>query len=282
MSSPLPADKIPVSVIIATRNEEQKLSACLFALSRFSEVVVVDSGSRDRTCDIARSFGARVEPFVWNGAYPKKRQWCLDTLDLAHDWVFFVDADEILTRDLVAEIADLFRTGRPACAGYFVTGKYTSAGKVLRFGVHNRKLALFDRGAFAFPVVDDLDIPGMGEIEGHYQPIPRRPDLRIGSLSSWLLHDALDDRRAWTFRHEKYARWEAGMNRKAAWPADPLPSRETVKRFMRGTRFRPEIYFLVACFLKMGFLDGRDGIDLARSKYDYYRLVAELDKRKAA
>ena len=66
---------IPVSVIVVTKNEEKRLGACLEALSlgNFDDVRVVDSGSRDETCGIAAQHGAKVEDYIWNGKYPKKR-----------------------------------------------------------------------------------------------------------------------------------------------------------------------------------------------------------------
>ena len=112
--------KIPLSAVVVTKNEEARIAQCLEALSDFDEVVVVDSESRDATCDVAREMGARVENFKWNGAYPKKRQWCLDHLELRYDWVFFVDADEIVTPEVVAEIVALFESGDPKKAGFFV------------------------------------------------------------------------------------------------------------------------------------------------------------------
>ncbi len=134
------------------------------------DVVVIDSGSTDDTVTIAESHGARVVPFAWNGQYPKKRQWCLDHLELAHDWVFFVDADEIVTPALADEIRRV--VAAPAHQGYFIEGQYVIDGKVLRFGLKNSKIVLFDRRQFSFPVISDLYISGMGEMEGHYQPLP--------------------------------------------------------------------------------------------------------------
>ena len=98
---------IPVSVIITTKNEEANIARCLAALDRFAEVWVVDSESSDKTCEIAKAHGAKVKTYRWDGRYPKKRQWCLENLALAHDWVFFVDADEVVTPELVDEIAAL-------------------------------------------------------------------------------------------------------------------------------------------------------------------------------
>ncbi len=277
----MPNGKIPVSVIIVTKNEEKKLAACLEALSTFDEVLVIDSSSRDRTEEVARHFDfVTFVPFSWNGQYPKKRQWCLNHLSLRHDWVFFVDADEIVPAELSAEIADLFAQGCPERMGYFVTGRYRIGGEVLKHGIPNRKIALLDRRQMEFPVVDDLDIPGMGEIEGHYQPVAKGKPANIGRLVYPLYHDALDDERAWAFRHEKYAMWEAGMNRKGAWPCDPVPWRERAKKLIRTSRFRPEIMFLVCFFIFLGFLDGKNGKKLALGKYKYYKHINKITENK--
>jgi glycosyltransferase involved in cell wall biosynthesis len=269
---------IPVSVIVATLNEEQRISACLSALKGFGEIIVVDSGSLDKTAQMARQAGALVVPFVWNKAYPKKRQWILDNVPTKFDWIFFVDADEIVTDDLKCEMKTLLEKG-PDCAGYFVMGRYCSGRKILMRGIPNRKIALLDKTKMEFPLVDDLDIPGMGEIEGHYQPILKNEGEKIGSLKSFLIHDALDNEQAWGFRHEKYARWEAGMNGKRAWPLDPVPWREALKKYLRASKWRPEIMFLAAYILKLGFLDGRAGKNLALAKMRYYRRISEIEGR---
>jgi glycosyltransferase involved in cell wall biosynthesis len=268
--------KIPVTAIIVAKNEEARLPECLAGLKAFAEIIVVDSGSRDKTAEVARQRGVRVVDFIWNGQYPKKRQWTLENTGIQTDWVLFVDADEIVTPALSAEIEALFAEP-PACEGYFIEGRYRMGGKLLNFGIKNRKIVLFNRHAFAFPVIDDLDIPGMGEIEGHYQPLPVNAGARIGALKAFMIHDALDDARAWAFRHEKYARWEAGMNRKATWPQDPVPWRQKAKVTLRQTRLRPELMYLVSYIGKAGFLDGKRGLDFAKSRYRYYDMIRKLD-----
>lgn len=220
MTAAAPSSPLPVSVIVVTRNEEPRIDRCLTALSAFAEIWVVDSASTDATVKIAQGHGAKTCAYEWNGTYPKKRQWCLDRLPLAHDRVFFVDADEIVTPALTAEIAALDWSA----AGYFVKGLYTANGKLLRHGLHNNKLALFDRRMIGFPVVDDLGLEGMGEIEGHYQPVlkPGCAGAKIARLRQPLIHEACEDMAAWEMRHRRYARWESGMNARGAWPADPL------------------------------------------------------------
>lgn len=263
-------ERIPVSVIIVTRNEAERLGRCLEALSDFQEIIVVDSSSNDGTQAIVRKYGARLVDFVWNGRYPKKRQWCLDNLELRHDRIFFVDADEIVTPGLVREIRGLdWRR-----AGYFVRGQYVFESRKLRFGLCNNKLALFDRRLMEFPVINDLDLPGMGEIEGHYQPVLKRgcEDAWIGQVSAPLLHYAYEDEAAWRARHERYAAWERGMNARAAWPQD---SRK-IKRIFRSIPGRPAAAFAHSYILKLGVLDGVRGFRFARSRAAYYRMIARI------
>ena len=265
---------VGVSVVIVSKNEEQKIAKCLKALGGFDDVWVVDSNSTDRTCEIAREHGAHVVSFEWDGRYPKKRQWCLDTLDLKYDRVFFVDADEIVTPELVREIGalDMF------CAGCFIKGRYVVDGQVLKHGLCNNKLALIDRRYIEFPVIDDLDIEGMGEIEGHYQPVLKAgcESMKIGQIDAALLHYAHEDEAAWEARHLRYAQWEAGMNARNAWPQDPVALREFMKRVFRKMPMRGAVAFLQSYIFKAGFLNGRAGFDFARSRMRYYRMISRM------
>lgn len=271
---------IPVSVIITTKNEEPRLAACLAALKGFDEVIVVDSNSTDQTARIAAKAGAKIVPFDWNGQYPKKRQWCLDHLKLRHDWIFFVDADEVLTPALVDEIRAL-NFDR---AGYFVAGTYFWRGKILRHGLKNNKVVLFNRRKCAYPVIDDLDIPGMGEMEGHYQPapLPQFSGEGLGQLRHTLLHDAAQDEAQWLERHRRYAAWERGMNERGAWPVDPVPARQRMKTIFRALPLRGFMAFLHCYLWKRGFMDGAAGFDFARKRAAYYQMIEGQGQKNRA
>ncbi len=273
-------DKIPLSVLVVTKNEARRIARCIQALHDFSDVIVIDSNSIDKTMEIARDMGCEVVPYHWDGRYPKKRQWCLDRLPIKHDWVFWVDADEIVTPQLTAEIRELF-SSVPTCAGYFVKGRYLWRGKVLQHGLYNNKLALFDRRKMCFPVVDDLECPAIGEIEGHYQPVFRQEchGEALGQIKASLLHYAYDDKKQWAARHERYALWEAHMNHKCAWPCDPVFWRERVKRAMRRSMFRGWAMFLYSYVLKFGFLDGEAGYLFALSRKHYCDMVLRAMRR---
>ncbi len=263
-------DKIPVSVLITTKNEEGNIARCIAAVQDFAEVIVIDSNSSDRTCEIAKSCGTKVEMFEWNGQYPKKRQWCLDHLGIKHDWVFWVDADEVITPDLISEIRELFKLPRFE-AGFFVKGNYIFRGQTLYFGMKNNKIALMNRYKMVFPVVNDLDIEGMGEIEGHYQPIRKTgyENAGIGQVSEPLLHFAYADEKSWSARHERYARWEAEMTKRGAWPQDPVKWRDLAKKALRRSPLRPQAMFFYSYVMKLGVFDGKDGYDFAKSRKNY-------------
>lgn len=272
--------KIPLTVIVTTKNEEKRIGRCLAALKDFAKVIVVDSHSFDRTCAIAREYGIQVVSYRWDGKYPKKRQWCLDTLALAHDWVFWVDADEVVTPELVQELRQIFNT-KPDKAGYFIRGRYVWNGEVLEHGLKNNKLCLFDRRKMAFPVVDDLGIEGMGEMEGHYQPVLKAAykNEGLGQLKAPVLHYAAENKYAWEERHKRYAQWEAEMTRRNAWPQDPVPWRENVKKTLRTSPLRPYIMFTHSYVLKAGFLDGPAGMDFAKSRMDYCEMIRKELKK---
>ncbi len=265
---------IPVSVVVMTRNEVANIVPCLAALTGFAECFVVDSGSDDGTPEVARSLGARVVPFRWNGRYPKKKQWCLDSLPLVHDWVLFVDADERPTAALVDEIAGLM-AGGPRHAAYWVDGRPVLRGRALRFGCWNRKLALLDRRQVRFPDQPDLDVAAMWEVEGHYQPLVAGT---TGRLRHPMDHCDAKPPSAWFDRHNRYSDWEAAL--RADGRMDQLIDREpsdggvlrrrTLKRLFQRLPGRPLWAFLHAYVLRLGVLDGTAGLDHALGRAFYY------------
>ena len=125
-----PAALLPVSVIVAARNEVHNLARCLESLRGVGEVYVIDSGSTDATVEIARAHQAKVVQFHYQGGWPKKRQWAMDTLPLAYDWVFLVDADEALTPELADEIKQALQN--PRFDGYYVALQMYFLGRRLR------------------------------------------------------------------------------------------------------------------------------------------------------
>src|SRR5437868_786986 len=84
--------QLPITVLIAVKNEEVNLPKCLASLSLAERIILLDSQSRDATNEIATLLGAEIVQFHYSGGYPKKRQWGLNELDINTEWVLLLDA----------------------------------------------------------------------------------------------------------------------------------------------------------------------------------------------
>ena len=139
--NPLSFSALPVTVAIPVKNDEVNLARCLKHLGRFAEIVVIDSGSTDRTTEIAEEFGARVVDFRWNGRYPKKRNWFLLHAPPTQPWVLFLDADEFVDEAFCEALAGAVTVDD--INGYWLCYRNYFLGRPLRHGLAQRKLALF-------------------------------------------------------------------------------------------------------------------------------------------
>lgn len=258
---------IPVSVIVLTRNEARNLPACLASLAEFDEVFVVDSGSDDGTAEIARSLGARVVDFRWNGRYPRKKQWSLDNLPLERDWALFLDADERVTPEGAREIDEIARgADRGGAVAFRSSGIPVFLGRALRHGRGYSKIILLDRRRCRFPEIPDLDVETMWEVEGHYQPTV---DGAIGRLRAPHLHGDDKPLFAWFDRHNRYSDWEARLGADgrldAIIRAERGP-RRIARRLYASAPARPLLVFLWDYVVRLGLLDGRAGLHFALAR----------------
>ena len=260
-----PSDSIAVTVVIPTRNEARHLARCLEAIRRFSEVYVVDSQSTDSTVEIARAFGAEVVQFHYHGGWPKKRQWALDSLPFANDWVLLLDADEVLTPDLGDEIREAIRD--PNLIGYRVFLRLNFLGRELRFGGNGFwKLSLFRRGKGHFECrLRDQD-PSMSDIEVHEHVVV---DGRVGKLRHALPHHNVESLERYLNKHNEYSNWEARVLLQETEQGDELPPtlfgnqaqrRRWLKKRFFGLPGSPLFFFLYKYILRLGFLDGVPGL----------------------
>jgi glycosyltransferase involved in cell wall biosynthesis len=136
----------PVSAVLITRDAERLLGDVLAALAWCDEILIVDSGSADRTLEIAKAHGARVLHHDFEGYGPQKA-WAVT--QAKHDWVLVVDADEVVTPELRAEIEMRLASEiiTDYCAGYEIPISLVFLGRLMRFGgeYKMRHLRLFDR-----------------------------------------------------------------------------------------------------------------------------------------
>lgn len=155
---------IPISTFIITKNEEARLQKTLAALQPWAdEIVVVDSGSTDRTVELARSMGATIFHREWSGYGGQKHfaeQQC------RNDWVLNVDADEVVTSDLAVEIIALFANGAIPEPGAFqvrILTVYPGDAKPRRFADDYNEVRFYHRAVGTYrdhPIFDRVLVEG--------------------------------------------------------------------------------------------------------------------------
>lgn len=267
-------EKIPVSVVVPVKNEEQNLAHCLARLTRFAEVIVVDSRSEDRTPEIASASGAHVVQFDWNGEYPKKRNWILQSYKFSCRWILFLDADELIDDAFCSELEGAIQD--PRYVGYWLNYTNFFLGRPLRHGDPQRKLALFRLGAGLYERIDEQGWSRL-DMEVHEHPILEGP---VGEIRARIEHN--DDRGVSKFidRHRDYAMWEArrvqALRQGGAEGRRHLTSRQRLKYDNIDKWWFAWSYFF-ACYIgKRGFLDGGPGFAIAFYKLWYFLTVRLL------
>ena len=258
---------LPVSVLVATRNEERNLPRCLESLREAGEVYVIDSQSTDTTVAIAELYGAHVVQFHYRGGWPKKRQWALDSLPFSYEWVLLIDADEALTPELLEEITEAIQTSR--FDGYYIKLRMFFLGRELgHSGASFYKLLLFRRGKARFECRLAEQDDSMADMEVHEHVVAESSD-RIGKLKHPLIHHNVESLSHYIQKHDKYSNWDARVWFEGQRSARDLPpslfgSQAQRRRWLRKTFFwlpgSPVLFFFYKYIFCLGFLDGIPGL----------------------
>ncbi|MDT0444217.1 glycosyltransferase family 2 protein [Streptomyces johnsoniae] len=269
---------LPIVVAIPTKNEAANIAGTVRSVAgHFRAVVVVDSDSTDDTRALAEAEGAQVVPYTWNGRYPKKKQWCLDHVRTDIPWLLFLDGDETPSPELLTELRRIFLDGRPVRpAAFDIPLGYWFGGRRLRHGHTIVKRALLDRTRARFPEPGDLAAPGMGEQEGHYQPLADP----VHRLRTPIEHMDLDPVRTWFERHNRYSDWEAWLEAHPDVREEIRTAKTRQGQVFHRAPFKPLLSFAYAYVYRRGFLDGRAGLDYALAM-SFYRWQIALKAREA-
>jgi len=250
------ANRLPVTVIIITLNEADRLPRALESVAWAAEIVVVDAGSTDATCALARAAGAVVVTHAWEG-YSAQKQFALERA--RQEWVLWIDADEVVTPRLARAIAGLLAAGpEPRCAAYAVKRRTFYLGRCVRFGgwYPDRKVRLFRR--------DRARFDGRGVHEG------LRVAGTIGRLEGELLHYSFRDLEHHVRKSLEHAR---------LWSEERRAGRRvrTVELLVR-----PLAKVVKSYFWRGGFLEGWRGLVIAGiSAWSVWLKYALLRERQA-
>lgn len=275
----LPASHLlPLTVIVAVRNEIANIGTCLESLKPAERVIVVDSNSSDGTADHARALGAEVIQYQRLPNQPKKRQWALDCVDISSPWVMLLDADEQVPQVLWDEIRTELFHSRPA-AGYLIEKGFWFLGRQFRFGGFSHSaVVLFQRGKARFEQLEHNTESAL-DMEVHERLIV---DGQVRRLRTPLIHKDRKGLTAYLDRHNKYASWEASVRHAflstGRWGESAIRAKlfgnvQERRRYLKQIVCRlpgePLLWFLYHYVLRLGFLEGRRGLIacLIRAQY---------------
>ena len=264
--------------VILTFNEERHLARCIASVQSIAtEIVVVDCFSTDATLAIARSHGARVLQRAWvNQAV--QFNWALTQLDPETDWVLRIDADEVLTPGLVAEIQARLPLFGPEIAGVHCGRRMTFQGRLIRHG-----------GVFPVRVLR-LFRHGRGQCENRWMDEHIKVDGPTVDLRGEIIDDNLHSLTWWTAKHNSYASREAVdlLNLEYAFmPHDSVAAlrgggQAGFKRWLKERVYarlpgglRALVYFLYRYLLRLGFLDGQAGTAFHFLQGFWYRYLVD-------
>ena len=278
----MPALRLPVTVAIPVKNEERNLARCLDRLKRFAKIVVIDSGSTDRTRVIAQEHGCEFVLFRWDGQFPKKRNWFLLNHPPATPWVFFLDADEYLTDEFIDELARAL--AMTTHAGFRVMYSNYFLGKKLKYGVPQIKLPIFRVGSGLYERIDE-DEWSVLDMEVHEHPVL---EGTVGQLNTLVDHQDFKGLDAYIARHKEYASWEARRYLKLRETPEAMAHFTAIQRrkydSLTSWWLAPS-YFLYSWLWKRGILDGWAGFVFAKMKASYFsqirRKVREFGTEKS-
>jgi len=242
-------DKLPITLIVITFNEESCIERCLKSASFCNEIIVVDSFSTDRTQSLAENCGARVYAERWRGYGPQKK---LATALTQNDWILSLDADEALSPELKKEIIEKFHTFDIQTA-YKIPRKSFYLNRWIHHGgwYPDYQLRLYNKKYSNWP---DSDIH------------ERLEAPRESSLSHNILHWVFDDISDQVLTNDKYS---------------TLQTRNLEKQNKRFSILKlltkPLTKFVELYLWKRGFLDGLPGFIIAvNGSYSVFLKWAKL------
>jgi len=276
--------KVPVSILIPIKNEAGNLPRCLAAVAWADEIIVVDSHSTDDSAGIAQAAGATLVQFDFNGTWPKKKNWSLETVPFRHEWVFILDADEVLPPGAETELRSIVENPGHPVDGYWINRRFMFMGKWLRHAYYpNWNLRLFRHKRGRYEKITDAPTAS-GDNEVHEHVIVRGT---TGRLRTEMDHYAFPSVEVFVEKHNRYSNWEARVEVDGLLSNKSLQNRDVgwrrrLKSWTQKLPFRPWLRFSYVYFWQRGFLDGREGYYFARlhGMYELMTVAKTYELRK--
>ncbi|MEK7635660.1 MAG: glycosyltransferase family 2 protein [Patescibacteria group bacterium] len=256
--------KAPISVIILTYNEEIHIERLLKNIADFAdEIFIVDSYSTDKTLEIAKKYGVKIIQHEFENQ-AQQFNWALDNLEIKNEWILRLDADEYLTPELKKEIKENFSA---TVNGYYMKRRVYFMGRWIKHGGYYPTwiLRLFRKGKARSE---------QRKIDEHIVLL----EGKTGRFKNDFADENKKDLTFWIEKHNNYSSKEA---------TDVL-----IGNYGRGCKkyyyrlpifFRVCVYFCYRYFIRLGFLDGKEGLIFHFLQGFWYRFLVDAkiyEKRK--
>lgn len=276
---PVAGGPLPLTVVILTKNEERHIARALGSVAGIADrCVVVDSGSTDRTLDIARDAGAKILENPWIN-HATQFNWALDQLPADTGWVLRLDADEIVTADLAEEIRAKLPGFGAEIQGVHVSRRMTFLGRPIRWG-----------GLFPVRVLR-LFRHGHGRCENRWMDEHILVDGKTADFRGEIVDDNRNSLTWWTEKHNGYASREVVdlLNLEYGFLTHESIAnlrggkQAGVKRWVKEKIYarlpsglRAFAYFSYRYVLRLGFLDGKEGTAFHVLQGFWYRYLVDM------
>ncbi|MFO8057913.1 MAG: glycosyltransferase family 2 protein [bacterium] len=248
----------PLSVAVVCLNEEDRIKECLESAAFADEIVVVDSGSADRTVEITKDYTGRVFHREWQG-WKDQKKWAAD--QCSHEWVLTLDADEVISPELKSSMQTALESPEPEVNGYTFSRRTFYQGRWIRHcgWYPDRKLRLYKKSQARFGGEDPHEVI--------------RVTGKTGHLGGDLYHYTYRDLRHHASQLARYAAVNANVKHKKG-----------VRFKTSDLVFRPPYTFFKTYILKLGVLDAMPGfiISVMNGYYTFlkYARLWELGREK--
>lgn len=253
------SNQLALSIVIITYNEEKRLADCLNQLIPGVELIVLDSGSDDKTLDIAKKFGAQTYTRKFDN-YAAQKNAAIQYA--SRKWVLSLDADEVLSEELRQSILKIVQSEHTPHVAYKIRRSLVYMGKKLRFGKatdYPIRLFMKDKAKFAGDIHEKLEVQGS-----------------IGIIKSDLLHYSYENLDDYFNRFNRYTKMIAQNHQSKG-----------KKIFLPFHFIRPGAEFIYRYIFRLGCLDGSAGFSYALVsslyafvKYEKLREIYLLEQKK--
>ena len=267
-------NKLSLSIIILTYNEQKHIRRCIQNVQEIAEeIFVVDSFSSDETLSIAKELEAKIYQNKWPNNHSKQMNWAIENCNIRTKWVMRLDADEILDEILVEEIKNQLSKDSDF-TGYFLNRGHIFLGKKIFHG-GNYPIRLLRIWKHGFGYCEDK------LMDEHI--VLTKDSYRTKLLKGTFWDHNLNNITWWINKHNIYSTKEAIMQLQNKYTKPKENYKNNFKRFIKYAVYeklpksiRASFYFIYRYFIRLGFLDGYQGLVWNFLQGFWYRFLVDV------